>query len=85
MQFLVGVRDAKASAFIHFFLVPSEAVGIRTFNEAVTDPKSAIARHPEDYSLWSVAEVDELSGDVREQDGARLLIEGAHLAVIKED
>lgn len=57
-----AVRDAKAAAYALPFFLPRMEVAIRSFRDAVKDPKHDMSRHPEDYSLWCLGEFDDNTG-----------------------
>lgn len=49
-----SIFDAKAAVFGVPFFVHNDAMAVRLFSDLVNDPKSMVARHPEDYSLYFV-------------------------------
>jgi len=59
---LMSTFDAKVGLFIHQFFVRSTAEGMRFFSDELRRPDSALAAHPEDYSLFRLGELDQTSG-----------------------
>lgn len=59
-----SVFDSKAAFFGTPFFEQREASAIRGFQDAVNsnDPANGFARHPEDYSLFLLAEFDNDTG-----------------------
>lgn len=62
MKEVCGIYDVKAKCYVHVFLEATLDCALRTFSEMVTNPQSAVARHPMDYHLFHVASFDEQSG-----------------------
>lgn len=54
MQF--SIYDAKAQIFSEPIMEWNEGSALRAFIEAVNNPKSDYFRHPEDFTLYKVAE-----------------------------
>lgn len=65
IQKVFGVRDGKAQAFLQPFFSNASGSAIRAFDDAVNDnsPSNQIAKHPEDYILYELAEFDDNSGE----------------------
>lgn len=61
---LVSVRDKKAEAFHPPYAVPTKAIAIRAFGDAVLKGGSDLSAHPEDFDLFMVAEYDQITGKV---------------------
>lgn len=57
-----AVKDDKAAAFALPFFLPRMEVALRSFKDAMKDPKHDMSRHPEDYSLWCLGEFDDNLG-----------------------
>jgi len=57
-----AVRDSKAAAYALPFFLPRMEVALRSFRDAMKDPKHDMSRHPEDYSLWCLGEFDDNTG-----------------------
>lgn len=54
------IRDNKAGETIGKFLQlhRHDVVAIRTFGDLVTDTNSMFNKHPDDYELWQLGELD---------------------------
>lgn len=64
IQKVFGVRDAKAVAFLQPFFSNSTGAAVRAFSDAVNeDGKSMIAKHPEDYNLYELADFNDATGE----------------------
>lgn len=61
---LVAIRDKKAEFFHPPYAVPTEAMAIRGFGDAVLKGNSDLAAHPEDFVLFKVGEYDQFTGAV---------------------
>ncbi|QCQ84772.1 nonstructural protein [Blackfly microvirus SF02] len=61
---LCTVFDSKVGSFAPTFCCKSRGEAIRSFEDAVRDPKMPFAAHPADYALFAVGEFDDLSGDI---------------------
>lgn len=64
-----SVFDAKMATFDQPFYMLNEAAAIRAFSDAVNDtsgqgPYAKVARHPEDYSLFSIGVFDDVLGTI---------------------
>lgn len=58
---IYGIRDDKAQALASptLFLFPHVAAAIRMFGDIITDPNTALNKHPEDYTLVCLGSMDE--------------------------
>lgn len=59
---LYCVFDVKSERFFPPFVVINDAVADRRFVELLVDGESVLAKHPEDYRLYSVGFFDEVTG-----------------------
>lgn len=59
-----SIFDSKAVVYSPPFFAQREAVARRMFADLVNDPKSAIYRNPEDYSLFWIGTFDDELGIV---------------------
>lgn len=57
-----SVFDVKAGIFSNPFYSPNLLVAKRDFSRGCTDPSSGLFCHPEDYSLFHLANFDDESG-----------------------
>lgn len=66
MKLLIyAVRDLKSNSFTFPHFNNTHGQAIRAFGDLVRNPKSVIAAHPEDYSLFHLGEFDDESGAVK--------------------
>jgi len=63
-----AVLDLKGDAFASPFFLHTDAIAIRTFNDAISDPSHPMSKHPEDYVLYRL-------GDFNDQDGSLVPVE----------
>lgn len=61
-QQVFAVFDCKLSAFMVPFFAPSIGVACRMFADAAQNADSALAKHPEDYTLMHLGEWDDMTG-----------------------
>lgn len=59
-----SVFDRAAQAFLPLFFLPTRGVAMRSFSEAVNDPKHEFHKHAKDYELYELCEFDDQSGQV---------------------
>jgi len=85
MQYVIAIRDVKSECFKapHFSIAKGAA--IRDFGDAVNDPKSFLAQHPEDYQLFLVATFDDRSGEVIPERIPSLLASASDFIKIKSE
>ena len=57
-----SIFDEKARIFSNPFFMPHAGEALRSFGDLVQDKSSRIAKHPEDYKLYHLAEYDDCSG-----------------------
>lgn len=60
-QVVTTVFDAKAETYSPPFTAVSKGAALRSFMDAVADPKSQFYQHPEDYSLFMLGSYDLIS------------------------
>ncbi len=53
------VYDSKAEAYLQPFYSQSKGSAIRSFQEAVNDPKSNIGKYPADFTLFELGSFDD--------------------------
>jgi len=56
---VVSVYDSAAAVYSNPVYAVSKGAALRSFMDAVADPNSAFAKHPEHYSLFDLGEFDE--------------------------
>ncbi|QCQ84648.1 nonstructural protein [Blackfly microvirus SF02] len=59
---LCTVFDTKVGSYAPTFCCKSRGEAIRSFEDAVRDPKMPFAAHPGDYQLFAVGEFDDNLG-----------------------
>ena len=66
IQQIFMVRDDVSDSYLKPFIVPSEAVLVRSFAMHIADAaaEDPLAQYPEHYSVWHVGEVDFVSGEL---------------------
>jgi len=57
-----SIFDKKAKCYSNPFFMPHQGQALRAFADLVADKNSAIAKHPEDYSLNKLAEYNDVAG-----------------------
>lgn len=57
-QQVFSVFDAKAETFNTPFTMAAKGQALRGFQDEVNRPESEISKHPEDYTLFHLGEVD---------------------------
>lgn len=59
MQKMFSVLDVKAEFFAPPFVARTLGEAVRSFSMAAEDPQSPLAKNPDDYVLYYVADFDE--------------------------
>lgn len=67
------VHDAAVKAYLQPFFARSHGEALRSFTDAINDPKTSLNAHPHDYSLWHVADFDDNTATVVPNPPERLL------------
>lgn len=57
-----SIYDQKAKAFLPPFMLPREEMAIRTFKDCCNSKDHQFGRHPEDYTMFRLANFDDESG-----------------------
>lgn len=60
---LYSIKDTKIG-FTQIFILPNNAAAIRWFGEIALDEKNPIGKHPEDYQLFAMGELNEETGEI---------------------
>ena len=58
-QQVFSIYDSKAQAYFPPFCLHNPQMAIRQFTDMVNDIESRISKHPEDYTLFQIAEWDD--------------------------
>lgn len=61
---LYAVQDRKAAAFGLPFVMQNEALAVRAFLAARTDPASEISKYPEDFALYFLGQYNQETGHI---------------------
>jgi len=64
IQKMFAIRDSKACAFLQPFFSSANGSALRALSDAVSDGKSPLALHPEDYILYEVGSFDDNTGEI---------------------
>lgn len=56
-----AVLDSKVGAYMRPFFMQSKGQATRSWIDIANDPTSEIGKHPEDYTLFEIAEYDDTS------------------------
>lgn len=52
------IMDLKMGAAVRMFFLQNASVAMRTFQDLCADQSGEIAKHPEDYALYSIGRFD---------------------------
>lgn len=63
MTRLYGIKDNKI-AMTDVFMSSNNACAIRFFTDIVNNEKTMISKHPEDYALYCLGEIDD-AGNIK--------------------
>lgn len=63
---IVACKDAAVGTFMRPWFCRSKPEAVRLFGDVVnrSEGENQIAQHPDDYSLWYLAEFDENTGQI---------------------
>lgn len=56
------VYDAKVEAYMQPFMLQSQGQAVRSWMDVVNDAKTQFSKHPEDFTLFYIADYDENTG-----------------------
>lgn len=72
------VYDSKAEAYMRPFVAQSTAAAIRSFGDEVNsgNKESPLVSHPEDFTLFEIAQWDEMHGVISVYEAKKSLING---------
>ena len=78
---LCSLYDSKSAVFLPVFQVRSEGEAIRVLTDAVNEQSQStpVSKHPEDFQLFQLAEIDDLTGQVTPVTPAKCLISAAEV------
>lgn len=74
----VAVFDQQLGAYMRPFFAQTEGAAIRAFSDAMRDVSAGneLAKHPEDYDLFALAEFDDFTGKFTAPDQPVRLVTG---------
>ncbi len=58
-----AVFDSKCAAYMQPFYFPNTGQALRAFQDLANDPTSMIAKHPLDFTLFSLGTYDDVTGE----------------------
>lgn len=61
---IFSVYDEKAQAYNTPFFQAHIGQAIRSFSDLVSDTKTTLNKHPEDYSLYHIGDYDDTNGKI---------------------
>lgn len=61
-KLIFGIYDTKAQYFKHVFFMLSKGEAIRGFSDIANDSQSEIGKHPEDFIMFFLGELDSNKG-----------------------
>ncbi len=70
---VVSVWDSAAETYSPPIFTPSKGVALRSFMDAVSDPKTQFAQHPEHFSLFQLGTFDQSKASFQLFDAPQLV------------
>ena len=61
---IFSVFDSKLNAYMTPFFAKNVGVALRSFSDLVSDSRSVVAQHPEDFFLFRIGSFSEDSGEI---------------------
>lgn len=77
---IYAVRDNAVGAFLRPFFMQANGQAIRAFSDEVNGD-SPMAKHPEDYSLWSIGAFDEATGVIEAAEHQTCMVKAVDVRV----
>lgn len=62
-----SIFDVKGGVYNTPFFQKEDGLAARAFADLANDPNTTVNRHPEDFSLFRIAEFDDNSGKIRSE------------------
>lgn len=81
---LLAVRDLKTDSYLGHHVALARGAAVRQFGDACVDSNSFLAKHPEDYQLMHLADVDERTGSVSPMVAPQLLCSASDFAAVPQ-
>lgn len=76
---IYALRDEKAGVFLKTFPERSEASVTRDFGMAVFQSDTQVSKYPEDYSIYKIANFDDVSGEYKNYTPIACVIRGSEV------
>ena len=61
---MFSIYDAKAESYVTPWFQPTFGLAERIFTDEVNNPESTLNKHPEDYTLFYLGEMDQDTGKI---------------------
>ena len=81
---LLSIRDSKADYYNQVITLKTVEEGVRAFGELVTDQRSMISKHPEDFDLYHLGEFDDQTGLIVTWDAPKHVMKAVHHPILKK-
>lgn len=78
---LYSVYDAAVGAYLTPFFARSHGEALRSFQDAINDPKTSLNAHPHDFSLFYVGTFNDGSADLAGLQNAEKLLSGTEALI----
>lgn len=72
-QKIYSVYDSKMEAYMQPFFQNARGQAIRSFSDAVNDPKAPFYKHPGDFTLFEIGEYDDQDASVTQYEAKQNL------------
>lgn len=76
-KLLCVILDRMAQAIGPVMVFPALGAAVRTFGDVANDPQTMVSRHPEDFDVLQVANIDDATGVVTPLVPPAVLLTGA--------
>lgn len=68
MLHIIALKDNATESFQNLHAVRAPGQATRDFADAVNDPQNKqLHQHPEDFELWSLGELNEETGEIKNE------------------
>lgn len=78
-----SIYDIKAKSFGMPFFQQNEEIAIRSFRDLTNDPESMTYRHPDDFTLFQLAEFDADTGIIVGLDQPKTIVNALEIQTPK--
>lgn len=73
-QKIFAIRDNKVSAYLRPFVEPNEIQAVRGLQVALADEKIQLSMFPEDFDLYFLGEMDEITGVITPSEPPKFIV-----------